>query len=308
MASKIILGSGLVGRIAKDILPDRRFIPFGRSQFYGWDYPLAEDHISVHDSADEYIKRYRSSIEIVLRTREFKRPFSVAGQLIYSANIPNLTIIPYLMKTYGEATDLKQKLVSNTMFPIYEGITCNAIYKKLDDSLKETILTDSAEFGKLESIDHKNHIIKTDKKSFEYDSIISTIPLDSLLSYLGFANDMCEHRSVYIYLIQTSALDFEGADQLLVVENDIDFYNVSEVGMNMYMFKSFRELNEEFLKMFIPKFNIISKTKVDKYVPLGSVDLRMMEDYNIDLVGSLARWDDFYDIGASIHHLMKLKP
>lgn len=306
MASKIILGSGLIGRIAKDILPDYRMIPFGRSQFYGWDYPLAEDYISVHDSADEYVRRYKPDIDIILRTKEYKRPFSVAGQLIYSANIPNLTSVPYLTKVYGDASDLKQKLVSNTIFQVYEEITCNMIYKKLDESLKLSILNDLNEFGKLEEIDYKNHIIKTSKTTFEYESIISTIPLDLLLYYMKENVDL-KYRSIFAYLIQTNTLDFEGADQVFVVEDDIDFYSVTEVGFNMFLFKSFIELNEPFLKMVLQKFNIINKVKIDKYIPVNNIDIKPIEAHNINLVGSLARWDDFYDVGASIHHLMKLK-
>ena len=302
--SNIILGSGLIGKIAKDIFPDYRFVPFGKSRFYGWNCPLAEDYISVHESAHEYVDRFKSDFRLIgLETREYKRPFSVSGQLIYSSNIPNLTSNPYLLKVYGQSPELLQKLVSNTMFGVYNDVTPSFIFNKLN--FDEEISADFGEFGKLVHVDLENHILRTEKRTIEYKHIISTIPLDALTKFSGVDGEL-ESRDVFFYLIRTNSLDLEGADQVLVVENDIDFYSVSELGPSgLYLFKSFRELSDGYLKMFLSKYEVVQKTVVKNYIPIGDVDKSIFESNDVDLVGSLARWDDFFDVGACINKLMK---
>lgn len=306
MASNFILGSGLIGRIAKHIYPDYEWIPFGKSQFYSWDVPLAENYISVHDSAEEYIDRLKYDFGLIsLEQSEYKRPFSVAGQLIYSENIPNLTINPYLYKVYGEAPELKQKLISKTIFPVYSDITPKMVYDHLTEQLKPVLKSSIDTYGRLLNIDFQNHIIKTEKKEVAYSKIISTIPLDLLYASMKLSDSMIDYRPIYTYLLQTNSLDFEGANEVNVVEPEIDFYNVAEIGLNMYIIKSLRELTESYLKIFIPKFHIITKTRITKYITIGNPDLNWLEDNDIIPVGSLARWDDFFDVGTCINKLYR---
>jgi len=293
---KFILGSGLIGHIAKDIYPEYEFIPFGRSRFYSYFPPLGENYIVANSKIEEYISKFSN---ILPTTRFFKRGFSIAGEITYADWASDL----YIAKLYGNQP-IAKKLLAKSVFGIYSGITPTTLFMELSRKYIKDTLSDLNKYGDLNSIDLNNHLIHTSTGTFEYDDIISTIPLDVLLQYTG-AKHTLKSRTGYLYMVETSSLDFEGADELLVCDEHFDFYSCTNLDGNEYIFRSFSELNHDYLGAFMKEFKMVNSTKIDGYIPVEKPpDLSWLIDQNILPVGSLARWDDFYDVSTSILTLL----
>lgn len=297
--NNFILGSGLIARIAKDIFPNYKFIPFGKSRFYNFKIPLAENYIVANDNVCEYIKKYKSSNDILPHVREYKRPFSLAGDLHYNAA---LTLECYLKKVYGDIDFIASQILCKTSFNVYSNITPSLIYIKLGEEQNNSILKDLDTYSELISIDSDKRILNTKSGTYEYNHIISTIPLNILYKYLGLHAEL-ESKKSYISLIQTNTFDFESADELLIAD-DFPIYNITRLFDNIYMIKSMGEMSEITLRSLIYDCKIISMTQVPDYIPMNTPNLKWLNEFNIKPVGSLARWDDFYDVSTSINSLI----
>lgn len=299
---KFILGSGLIGRIARDLHPNHKFIPFGKSRFYNFNPPLAENYIISHEKVSPYLKKFRP-YDIALSTKEFKRPFSLGGNLLYTSNF---TSTPYLNKVYNQIGEVQKILISNTVLKVYSDITPLDVYNELCSTQDVVLKEDLLKYGKLNNININDHTISTTTGTYEYESIISTIPLDSLFKLSNIDRSL-ESRPAWIYLIQTRALDFEGANEVLVVEDYIDFFDVVKINENTYIFKSLNEIkdpNKYFSAFINGDFVVRNSTYIQSYIPLGKPEKSGLDD--ILLVGSLANWDDFCDVSTSINMLSKL--
>lgn len=297
--NNFILGSGLIARIAKDIFPNYRFIPFGKSRFYNFRVPLAENYIIANNNVCEYIKKYKNINDILPPVIEYKRPFSLAGDLHYNST---LALGPYLKKVYGDVDFIASQILNKTSFNVYSDITPSLLYMKLGEEQNKFIFEDLNKYSEINIIDPDAHTISTKSGIYEYDQIISTIPLNVLYKYLNLHTEL-ESRKSYITLIQTGMFNFESADELLVAD-DFPIYHIIKIFNNTYMIKSLTEMTEVTLQSIIPDCKIISNTEVPEYIPLDAPSLKWLDDCCIKPVGSLARWDDFYDVSTSINALV----
>jgi len=296
--SKFILGSGLVARIAKDLFPSYNFIPFGKSRFYNYDIPIGENYISVNNNISEYVKKFKRYDEVLPLLYEYKRPFSFNGDLYYNS----LVLEQYLNKVYGDCDYIASKILSKTLFPVCLNITPGIIYNKLGIEQNSSIIEDLNKYSELLKIDQEEHLIHTKTGIFEYESIISTIPLDALYKYLGLVCDL-EAKKSFIYLIKTGMFDFESANELLVSDKETPIYNITKVNSNIYIIKSLSELSLMYLQSLILDIEVLNSTQVPNYIPINRPNLKWLGD-DIKPVGSLARWDDFYDISTCINALI----
>ena len=297
----VILGSGIVGLLAKEILGDSwTVIPFTKSRFYTWNPALDDNFIIADSDIDPFIN------ELMNRRPNlypYKRSWSIMGDLkseydealctvwlskIFSGNYPQHALAYYkdrqILSVYDiRANELYERLLNKHMPSIAEE------YKK----------------GKVTKIgDHKiergNHII-------EYDKIVSTIPLYALLEFMGKKANL-EYKPINYIHLYSEHLDFEGANQTLVVDNNIDFFKVSNISKNKYLFYFHENVVNygAYLMNYIKDFDILDGTVVGDAIPVGSMpNLDTLEKDDIFCVGSYAQWDWCADVGSNIKRLIK---
>lgn len=301
---KYILGSGLIGCLARKILgPEWSFIPFKRSRYYSFDYPLADDLIVFDKDIDDFM-----SIICNDKTQLFlKRPFSYQGQLIYQ-NLP-MVVEPYIRKVYGDDVPSVAKLLLKTTMPVYLK-KASVVYDELQKEFWNDIQNSAKIAGELLSIDLAQHQLRCANKVFEFDKIVSTIPLDALFKFCG-TNHNLKSRSVCYYLVETDKVNLEGAEQCFVSDIDIDFFKVNKVGNNKYLFYTFEPIEDAFIyfgKFLGYNIDILDARKIDNVIPLGEPPgLDYLVKYGVNCIGSNAQWDDFVDISTSIMRLLRLR-
>lgn len=300
-----IIGSGLVGMAARWILGDKwQFIPQGRSRYFSFDPALADDFITVDKAIDPLMEKTTG-----LSPAMYKRAFSVGGQLICAEN--ESTIEPYLYKVYGDNKHhLADKLVKTSFF-IYD-----VSAKQFHDGLQGQYLDEIKKSkSKVVSIDIENRVIEVEtdgeKTKRDYETIINTAPLDALLSWSKQQNYSLDSKTVCFYYITTGSIDLEGANQALVCDSEIDFFKVTSIGQNSYLFWSMDEIEDPhkyFGSIIGYDLDILEVFRIEKAMPLGSPpDLTELEENGIYCVGSNAQWDDFMDVSSCLNRLLKLR-
>jgi len=293
--SKVILGGGLIGLLAREILgAEWTIIPNGSSRFYGNLPPLADYHIVITPKVADVLP------VSTLNPIKFTRAFSYGGELIFNNTI---WASMYMKKVFGE--DDARKI----LFRIEETVSRTSaveVFQGLMLKYREEILANHTKFGKIVSIDGDS--ITTTNSKIGFNKAISTIPLDALMGYMNIDHNL-ESRDIYIYHVEC-AFNLEGADQVLVVDEYIDFYKVNAVDENNFVFFSFNEIldTDTYFRAFLGNCKVINSTKLSGAFPIGNPpDLKWLgEKHNIYPVGSCAEWDDFVDISTSVMRLLKV--
>lgn len=300
--SKFILGSGLVGLIAKDILGnDWEIIPQGRSRYFSFDPALADNYIVVSDAAKEIINIGRE-------IKTIKRAFSIGGSLIFEPH--EWAIDMYCHKVYDEPNFIFKKLFKKNI-EIFS-LRNNDLYKMLLNKHSQDIKMSNAKYGQILEI-KDGHILTTTGK-FPYSKALSTIPLDSLCKFLKIDMDL-KAKDVWIYKIETDQLDFEGATEVFVLDNVFDFYKSTRLSKFEYQFFCLSEIKTplEYFGAFTNNklnFSSVDATKISNAIPIASMlpDLSFLKnDHRIECIGSNAQWDDMADIGSCILRILKMR-
>lgn len=297
---KVIFGSGIVGLLAKEILGnDWKIVPFGRSLFYSF-HPALDDNFIVRDERVDDVISYFNGKPIYI----YKIRYSRSGEICeYSKDTCEL----WAAKLFGQ--DIPAHFVSYMLqrqnFIVYD-LCANLLYEKLCNKYESELLQNHR-LGKVERIGHNFYQINGQK--YHFDKAISTIPLDALLKYIGIKNDLKYKQSWYIHL-QTKNLDFENNNQLLVADDNIDFYKVTALRDNRYIlcFNRNIELPGQYLSLFMNKFDIIDGTTIEKSIPVGEIPkIQELENMGIHCIGKLAQWDYCMDVGSCILRILNYK-
>lgn len=295
-----ILGGGLIGLLARDILgPDWKIIPYGRSVFYSFYPPLVDNYIIKNNTIDDYMARH-AILPIYV-----KNAYSMAGSLLYHHN---LCLHNWLYKVYGlnippHANDYYR--MTNEYF-VYGD--CVEINRKLQAAYLDEIMGTKDSVGaKVTSID--NGVITTDKLvKLPYDKILSTIPLPQLLETIG-VNYNLPSRDLWCYHIETDKLDLEHNTHVRVVDEAIDFFKVTQASKTTYVFHSTKQIIQpgRFFMSIIPgEFKLIAEVQIKNAIPCGEIPfIKELSDNHINCLGSLACWDDCLDVGSCIVRLVK---
>lgn len=307
---KYIIGSGIIGLLAKFILGDDwKFIPQKRSRYYTFDPVLADDFVVREEGdVDEIVKSFSplSSIGSIIY---YKRAFSLSGKLLYQEN--DMTIEPYLQKIYGDKVPTIAPKLLKTSFWSYM-LTA----KGLHDGLLKTYMDEIRSFPtEVTGIDIREHKIRirningTDARVISYDKVINTVPLDVLYGWSGIHEELTS-RPVCYYHIRTRKVDLEKADQVLVIDDSIDFFKVTRTKkLHEYVFWTFDKIENphNYFGMFLNyNLDILDAYRIDGALPLGEPpNLQGLEDADIFCVGSNAQWDDFMDVSSSIKRLAR---
>ena len=301
----IILGSGIIGLLAKKILGDDwTLIPFKKSRYFYFDIPWADNYIKFDNEINDFMKSIIIDDSPMIM---YKSPFSYQGQL-FDVREP-VVIEKYLTKLYGDKIpDVADQLLT-TSFMIYP-VTVKHIYEALQRKYIGEIRENTSLYGSVKSINITGQeILFNNDQKLEYDKIISTIPLNALCDYCSLSIDL-EARPIYYYHIATDVVDLEGAQQSLVCDFDIPFFKVVKLNENIYNFWCLEAIEEPY-KVFGSilgyNFEILEVRYIDDVIPLGEPPNLGIFEKNLICVGSNAQWDDFMDVSSCIKRLIRLR-
>lgn len=300
--NKFILGSGITGLLARHILgPEWKIIPFKRSRFYSYTPALADDYIVAAPEVSSVL----GDLGFLPQTRRYMRAFSYNGELIFSEQ----SFVNHLFnqKLFGLNTHPVAALLTKTDFLTFKTTTSD-LYSKLLDLYVNEIKTNNDLYGDVLSINMHEHRIKTNKTDLDYAKIISTIPMDALRVYVGWSGDL-PAADVWYYLVKAPTLNFEGARDVLVADAPFDFFKVSYVAPQMYLFHCLKDLGNPiaYLGAFLNNnLDVKRHTQISRAIPTGPPqDLGSFPD--IDPVGCHGQWDYFMDVSSSVKRLIRLK-
>lgn len=313
--NNVIFGSGIVGLIAKKVLAGNwTVVPFGRSRFYSFNPPLADNFITSDKDLDPLVKDLCGDT----RTFTYERAYSKGGQLV-SEHDPAVCT-EWLNKIFslqggrlsgstgggelvpGQALAYMGKRLS---FPVY-GARVNQVYQQLQNEFG-TMLKAEAAKGQVTEIG-KNYYVRGGQKH-EFDRAVSTIPLDALLDLMSMDNSRLTYADEHFVLVKSSNIDLEGYNQALVVDAMIDFYRVTNIAPQLYMFCFLNDIPMpgNYLMPIIGAAEIYEGTRISKAIPTGPTpDLSWMDEYGIACIGSYAQHDPFADVGSNMLKLVRM--
>ena len=300
-----IIGSGLIAFLAKMILPDYIIIPTGKSRYFKYNVATCDDYIICHKEIDGFIHQFTTQFKAPIVAIFFKRALSYCGQLIFNKNE---FINAWIHKVYGnDGNPFTSELIKFDFF-VYN-ISSTDLFKIIEPICKPHFKDFIQTNDSLNFIDINNKIIYTKHKQLEYENIISTIPLDAMFKYCNIQREL-KSKDLHTFVVETESLNFEGASELLVVDDNIDFFKCTRLRETIYQFFSSIEIQNlpSYINLFINKYNLLSATVVRKAIPLG--DIKQHEElnkYNIYCIGSNAQWDDMVDVSSCILRLLRFK-
>lgn len=296
---KFILGGGLAALLARDILGDKwTIIPYGKSLFYSFSPPICDNYVIKDGVIDGYMDKY-ALIPIYI-----KASYSLAGHLTQNHNI---ALDHWLYKLYGLNVPPHAKLYWQTHIDYFAYGDCLEIYRRLQKQYLPEIVGNQEKYGKLVT-SIGDHRIKTDiGGDIEYDEIISTIPIYALTAAMGLSIEF-PSRDLWCYHVITDKIDLEGATHGLVADQHIEFYKVTKIKDNVYIFYSTQQIISpaKYFMAILKKFELIGETQFERATPCGPVpNLTEVSSANITCIGSRAGWDDCMDIGTCCKRLIR---
>lgn len=300
--NKFILGSGVVGLLARHILgPEWKIIPFKKSRFYSYIPALADDFIVSSPEMGNVL----SDLRFLGFDRRYTRAFSYNGELIFSEQ--SFVKQLYHQKLFGDNLHPAAAQLTKTDFIAFK-TTASELYDRLLEEYMSEIKTNADLYGEIENI--SDHHIKTNKANLEFEKVVSTIPLDALAQYMGQLLTL-PALDVWYYLVKAPTLDFEGALDVLVADAAFDFFKVSHVAPHTYLFNCKVDLGNpaRYLGAFLNNnLEVQRQTTIAKAIPLGAPpNLSSFESADVYPVGCHGQWDMFMDVSSSVNRLLKLR-
>lgn len=299
---KYILGSGLIGLLARHILgPTYTIIPYYKSRFFSFN-PSLDDNFLVRDPrTDPFVIQLNGSLGPVFM---YNKAWSVNGSLVrrYDADLCH----NWLYKLFGAAIPSQSEsyVKSHMEFFVYD-LRLNQLYQRLLDMYDAEIKKGLA-LGQVTNVG--DHNIEIGGKRNEFESIVSTIPLNSLYKHMGVTT-ILKAKALHYLHIQSDELDFEGANQVMIADATFDFYKVTNIAKGRYLFYSHVDIPNPgvYFMQFMKSFEIIDGTSIQDALPCGEVqNVPMLDAYGITCVGSNAQWDWCMDVSSCIIRLLKM--
>jgi hypothetical protein len=297
---KLILGSGLVGLLARKILgAEYKIIPFGKSRFYSYNPALQDNYLAYNESYFDVIKPYLNSTF----RHTYKVAWSVGGML--HNKFDDGIYQDWSTKLFGKNVPPQSSSVLKTRFELelYD-IRLNQLYAKLLQEYESEI---KSQLAMGDPISIRDGRVQFAKSAIDYNTIVSTIPLDVLAGLVGKSISVPATDIHYLH-VQTNKLDFEGHHQVLVSDASIDFYKVTAVAPNRYLFYFNKELQNPglyLLNIIGQDFDILDGTSIKRALPAGQMpDLSALEQIGIYAIGATAQWDWCLDAGSAMLRIL----
>jgi len=302
-----ILGSGLIAFIAKHALNSYQILPIGKSRYYQYDVATCDNYIVCHDDIGDMVKDIAGDTLPIF----FKRAYSMRGQLIFNKN--DGYAATWLQKFYGDEVPAYAPQLINMDFFVYTASGLD-LFKKLEPVHKHSFTEYVQRTDKIIYIDIEEQKIHTEDKQgkqriLEYDHLVNTIPLDAFCR-LCKRESKLKTKDLHTCLVRTNDLNFEGATELLIIDDAIDFVKCTQISRHIYQFFSTVDIPQlaTYLQLIIKKFDIASGTCVHNAIPIGHPpDPAWINEHNITCIGSNAEWNDLIDLSTSIRKIAKLR-
>jgi len=298
---KVILGGGLVGLLARDILGDGwTVIPIGRSRFYSYTPPIMDDFIVRDAVIDEYMEPF-IVVPII-----YRYGYSYAGQILFNTAV---ALRPYLNKLYRSNVPPHAEAYWRNRIDVFGYGSCIEIYRRLQARYSGELVNNNKLYGVPSAI--SDHIIRTETgQHLDYERIVSTVPIQVLLGWLGIDVKL-PSRDVFYYHLKTDDFNFEGATRLFVADPEIDFHSVYCVGRNNYIIESCKRIElpgSYFMNIDgLNKFDLIAETHSENVICCGRMpQYTQVGQADITCIGRHAVWDDCLDVGSCIKRIIKL--
>lgn len=314
----VIFGSGIVGLVAKKVLSGNwTVVPFGRSRFYSYNPPLADNFISADQGIDQLIRDLTGD----QRTYVYTRAYSQDGRLVtehdesvcsawlskiftshrrdhglVTGEVPTADLLP------GQALAYMTRRLT---FPVY-GTRVNQLYQNLQNEYLGALKEEAAK-GQVTEIG-KNYFVRGGQRH-EFDRAISTIPLGALLDLMGRESRLLTYADEHFVLVKSGTIDIEGFNQALVADPILDFYRVINVAPQLYLFCFLVDIPApgNYLMPIIGAADVIEGTKLPQAIPTGQTpNLDWLDEYGISCVGSHAQHDWCADVGSNLLRLVRL--
>lgn len=298
---KYILGSGIVAMLARDILgPDWTIIPFYKSRFFSFNPSLDDNFIIYNKEVDCFVSDKIGRIQRF----PYNRAYSIKGLLYDKHDDGICTDLGTNIFGINSPSHFNAYMRHNLNFDVYD-IRVNELYDRYLEKFKPDISKGMAH-GKLQKIVNKTLVFE-DGKRLDYDNIVSTIPLNTLMDYCGVGHGLKSKAGHFMHVF-TEHLDFEGHNQVLVADSMFSFYKVSNIAKDRYLFYFREEVTNpgQYFMSFLKDFDILDGTSINDYIVYGDMPrLDILENMNIMCVGSYAQWDWCMDVGSCILRLIK---
>ena len=305
-----IIGSGLVAFLAKHMLPDWEIIPSGKSRFFQYDVATCDGYVIYNDTVLDVVRSIligcSNDITPLMSPMMFKRAISFGGELVFNRNEALLS--QWLRKVYGADAPAYSFELFPTEFFVY-GMSAMSMFRALEQKSLASFRKSIERQESIVSVYPQEKYIRTSHRELEYDKCISTVPLDAFLKWCGMPEKLYA-RDMHTCLIQTNKIDFEGASEALIADQEIDFYKCTRISRDLYQFFSVIEIPQvaHYISLMVPEFDIVSGTCVKNAIPVGKrPGLTTLEKLGVYCVGSTAQWDDFMDITSCLMRLQKIK-
>ncbi len=304
----VVLGSGITGMLAKELMGECTIIPFGKSRFFSFTPALDDNFIIRDEKIDDFITALGGKPNYL-----YKTSYSLAGHLFDNTEEIKTA---WLAKVFGDNEPAHANIYmrSRGAFFVYD-LKVNELYSRLQ-SKHMPELTQEAKKGR--DITIGDHFIRRGNETIEFDWLISTIPLPILMKSISLSSPEINnlkrlpyrYRQQWYLHVETDSLDFEGANQALVVDGSIIFHKVANIAPHRYLFYLLDDVLRpgEYLMQFMPRFDILDGTTITEAIPLGNKpETTCLEKCGIFPVGSYAEWDWCADVGSNIMKLMRVK-
>jgi len=298
-----ILGSGVVSFASRHILgPSYKIINAGPSRFYNSN-PAATDNFII---ATDQLKPIESILTPLIGSKksEYNCAWSKFGKIIQNFNEQDCS--SWLSKIFGFRVPdhIIHVLRDRMQFQVYEH-RINNLYAALFDQHKNEIMN-GINIDQIVKIEPHRIILKDNV--VEFDKLISTIPLNDLYKLIGYT-DSLSSVGVSVIKIKTNTLNFEGFNQLWVVDDNIPFYKAHIIKENEYLiyFNYKIESPGLLLNMYINDFDLLTGVWIDSAIPSGAVPfLKHLDNYGIIPVGASAQWDWCMDFSSCLFRIMQI--
>lgn len=301
----IILGSGLNALLARHILgSDYKFITAGPSRFYGVN-PAAADNFIYASDLLRPLESQLTKLSIDIKRYQYRCCWSQQGELV--RGFDKVSCAFWLAKIFGFNVPDHLRLVYEYRmeFDVY-GTRVNQLYTILYQRYYEEMRA-SLNINQIQSIDsHK--IVCDDGLIIDYDKCISTISLDELYGLMNYEHSL-KGVDVSAILVETQHLNFEGFNQLFVVDPEIQFFKCVQVRENQYVFFFSGKIENPALHLipFMHDFDLISGFYFPNCIPAGIMgDTTWLRPYGITTLGMSAQWDAAMDVSSCLHRIIKI--
>lgn len=303
--NNIILGSGIVGLLAKKILDAATseswtVVPFYRSRFFSYNPALDDNFIIYSDKIDKCLKEIVGTQDIPLFF--YRRGWSYQGSIFksYDAGLFNL----WSTKVFGSEVPSQLSLYFDGKMDLtIYNLRTNELYQGLMNSILADLKTEAAKGQVTEVGDH--YIIRNGVRE-DFDNCVSTIPLHKMFELTHTTGDL-PSRTLHYLCVQTEELNFEGCNQLLVADAAFPFYKATNFAPGKYLLYCQEEITNPgaYLMSMFSKFDILDGTTIQNALPMGETpNLSALEAKGVYSVGSYAQWDWCMDAGSCIIRLL----